>query len=580
MWLAGAWQRIRRALSRDQWAVRLLRLPFSPEAPGQAGLVLIQIDGLSRFQFERALRRRRLPFLRRLLRRKKYRLTTFYSGLPSATPMVQGELFYGVPCAVPSFQYRDGQTGRAVRMFDPTPAAKVQARLSRLGEGLLRNGSAYCDIYSGGAKEPHFCPSEWGYGMWWRAVHPVRFAVFLLLYFDGAIRVAGMMLAELALAIVDCARGLVAGRHLWKELGLVPLRVTVGVLLRELIVVGARLDMARGLPVIHLNFLGYDEQSHRRGPGSAFAHWSLRGIDRAVRRVWRATRRANRCKYQVWIYSDHGQEDTVSYEETVGRTLQAAVAAVFRGDAAGESAEGRRRSPVEWHPISTLEVGGARGSAAAPSRPRTGQRFRAAGLGRGSRGNGHGVAGATLLPGVRLFRPTRRDCPTLGRRGRNPAGPGCRRSRPCDRLDVEGVLFLASRRRRSLGRRASVSGAGGQRFGRDMPSSRGRPVCPGWLGGGAGGEFFSRERRPRRSHFRRDASLRPLPQRRPAGRERPRLGAAVRSAPRRDGSPRKGRLAFVSIIPTFSWKERRALNRQLARVQLGMRLYASQESAS
>ena len=133
MWLSGAWQRIRRASSRDQWAVRLLRLPFSSEAPGQPGLVLIQIDGLSRFQFERAMRRRRLPFLRRLLRRKKYRVTTLYSGLPSATPMVQGELFYGVPCAVPSFQYRDGQTGHAVRMFDPTPAAKVQARLSLSG---------------------------------------------------------------------------------------------------------------------------------------------------------------------------------------------------------------------------------------------------------------------------------------------------------------------------------------------------------------------------------------------------------------------------------------------------------------
>ena len=85
---------------------------------------------------------------------------TFYSGLPSATPAVQGELFYGVPCAVPSFCFRDRQTGRPVRMFDPAPAAKVQARLGLLGDGLLRGGSAYCDIFSGGAAEPHFCPSS------------------------------------------------------------------------------------------------------------------------------------------------------------------------------------------------------------------------------------------------------------------------------------------------------------------------------------------------------------------------------------------------------------------------------------
>ncbi len=326
------WRRVRRAFSRDQWAVRLLRLPRAPGPIGQAGLVLIQIDGLSRLQLERGLRGRRLPFLRWLLRRKKYRLTTFYSGLPSATPAVQGELFYGVPCAVPSFCFRDRQTGRPVRMFDPAPAAKVQARLGLLGDGLLRGGSAYCDIFSGGAAEPHFCPSEWGWKSLWRAMHPLHFVVFLLLYFDSTVRVVGMMLMEFVLALVDCVRGLLAGRHLWKELGVVLSRVAIGILLRELMTFGARLDMVRGLPLIHLNFLGYDEQSHRRGPASAFAHWSLRGIDHSIGRTWRAARRAGRRNYQVWIYSDHGQQSTVSYSEVFGRTLQEAVEEAFRGD--------------------------------------------------------------------------------------------------------------------------------------------------------------------------------------------------------------------------------------------------------
>ena len=228
---------------------------------------MIQIDGLARSQLERALHSRRVRFLRRLLRRKKYRLLTFYSGLPSATPAVQGELFYGVPCAVPSFRFRDRETGRPVRMFDPAPAAKVQARLSLLGEGLLRGGSAYCDNFSGGAAEPHFCPSEWSWRALWRAVRPWHFVVFFLLYFDGVVRVTFMMLVELALALGDCVRGLLGGRYLWKELGQVVSRVTVGILVRELMTMGARLDMVRGLPIIHLNFLGYDEQAHRRRPG-------------------------------------------------------------------------------------------------------------------------------------------------------------------------------------------------------------------------------------------------------------------------------------------------------------------------
>jgi hypothetical protein len=46
------------------------------------------------------------------------------------------------------------------------------------------------------------------------------------------------------------------------------------------------MDIQRGLPIVHINFLGYDEQSHRRGPDSKFAHWTLKGIDNAVKRLW------------------------------------------------------------------------------------------------------------------------------------------------------------------------------------------------------------------------------------------------------------------------------------------------------
>ena len=45
------------------------------------------------------------------------------------------------------------------------------------------------------------------------------------------------------------------------------------------------IDATRGLPVIYLDFVGYDEQSHRRGPSSRFAHWSLKGIDGAIGRL-------------------------------------------------------------------------------------------------------------------------------------------------------------------------------------------------------------------------------------------------------------------------------------------------------
>src|SRR5690606_24163135 len=106
-----------------------------------------------------------------------------------------------------------------------------------------------------------------------------------------------------------------------QELKFIPARVAVCLLLREVITFGVRVDMARGLPVVQVNFLGYDEQSHRRGPHSAFAHWTLKGIDRAVGQILKAARHTSSRHYQVWLYSDHGQEATVPYVDLAGEDI-------------------------------------------------------------------------------------------------------------------------------------------------------------------------------------------------------------------------------------------------------------------
>src|SRR5512139_2388894 len=63
--IEAAFRRLRRNLSRSVWLARLLRLPVSEGPPTRPGLILIQIDGLSQPQLERALARGEMPFLRR-----------------------------------------------------------------------------------------------------------------------------------------------------------------------------------------------------------------------------------------------------------------------------------------------------------------------------------------------------------------------------------------------------------------------------------------------------------------------------------------------------------------------------------
>jgi endonuclease/exonuclease/phosphatase family metal-dependent hydrolase len=134
------------------------------------------------------------------------------------------------------------------------------------------------------------------------------------------------MVIEFFAATLGFLRGIFSGREFWQELVMIPARVMVVVLLRELVTIGTCYDAARGLPIIHVNLLGYDEQAHRRGPGSRFAHWTLQGIDKAIRRIWRAAHLGAGREYDLWVFSDHGQETTRPYQNDHGQSIQQLVA--------------------------------------------------------------------------------------------------------------------------------------------------------------------------------------------------------------------------------------------------------------
>src|SRR5262249_29782154 len=150
-----------------------------------------------------------------------------------------------------------------------------------------------------------------------------------LLYIDIFFRTVFLLIVEFFLAAGECIRGTLRGKSFRKELELIWVRVLVCVFLRELIVEGACMDIMRGVRVVHLNFLGYDEQSHCRGPSSLFAHWALQGIDEGIRRINRSIEQTRYRKYDLWIYSDHGQERTTPYVVKHGRSAEEAIEKLF-----------------------------------------------------------------------------------------------------------------------------------------------------------------------------------------------------------------------------------------------------------
>lgn len=326
----GVFLHLPRLLSLSEWSAKILRLPRIEEAETKPGIVLIQIDGLSLSQFKKALADKKMPFLNGLFQKEFYKLYPQYPGLPSSTPSVQGELFYGVKQIVPAFAFFDREAKKIFRMYDSEAVLEIERRLALQGQGLLEGGSSYSNIYSGGAQESHFCATSLGWSKIWKEINPVKFVIFAITRLPSVVRMLVLTVWEVALGIIDFGRGILKGENFKKELKFIYLRALICVLLRELVALGAKIDIARGLPIIHLNLLGYDELAHNRGPSSGSAHWSLRGIDRAIEKIYREALHSSHRSYDVWIYSDHGQEDTVSYAMQYGRSVQEAVVEVLK----------------------------------------------------------------------------------------------------------------------------------------------------------------------------------------------------------------------------------------------------------
>lgn len=310
-------RRLRHRLSRSEWAIRHLGLEPSEGTSEEPGLLLIQIDGFARAQLERAIAKGRMPFLKRLQKRNHYTAHTFYPGLPSTTPAVQAELYFGVRAAVPAFSFFDRRAQQRVRMYSPDRAKQMEAKCAAQAEGLLKGGSSWSNIYTGGAgqEESHFCIATNGPADMWRTGKIRNIFVFAVLQFPALLRILGLLVIEVGIGLWQAVLGIWHGESPVLELSMLVSRVFIGIGARQLITIGAKVDVARGLPVVHVNFVGYDEHAHRRGPASLFAHWSLRGIDRSVKELWRAAHRSPRRDYSVWIFSDHGQERTVSLAE-------------------------------------------------------------------------------------------------------------------------------------------------------------------------------------------------------------------------------------------------------------------------
>jgi hypothetical protein len=296
-------------------------------------MLLLHLDGVGRGQLEHAMERGYAPTLRALIEREPYRLSPCRAGAPTSTPAFQAGLLYGVDHDIPGYTWFDKRKRREVRMDRGDDARVLEEELARGGTPLLCNGSVYCSIFSGGAHSRRWALSGWNeelcaadFGMEELAKAPLvpqarDIAAATMVHSATLGRIAGAIGLDVASGLVETARWVRHVGSMQHEPQFLFHRVLTECLFTEFAANSCVIDIARGTPIVYACFIGYDEYAHRRGPFSRMALLKLWELDRMVGRILAAAKALPELKYEIYLFSDHGQVATRPAELVLGESL-------------------------------------------------------------------------------------------------------------------------------------------------------------------------------------------------------------------------------------------------------------------
>ncbi len=342
------------ALSSDQddtfyaeLSRRLATLDRQP-IPGGRGLVMIQIDGLAASILRNAIRVGLTPQMARWVRSGEYRLIEWDCTPPSQTSASQAGILFGSNDDIPAFRWYEKDRGRLMVSNRPADAAEIERRLSN-GRGLLAaNGMSANNLFSGDARRTLFTMSRIQ-----QAATTTDIDAFSLYFVDPAafIRTVVLTISEMFKEWSEARRqrALDIQPRVHRGAAFAGMRAVSNVLMRDLNVTFLVNAIGRGVPVMYVDFVDYDELAHHAGPERLESLRSLTGVDRVLSTIARAIETAPR-DYEIVILSDHGQTQGATFLQRYGQTLEALIRDLMGGGSAlavGGEAEG-------WGPANAL----------------------------------------------------------------------------------------------------------------------------------------------------------------------------------------------------------------------------------
>jgi len=142
------------------------------------------------------------------------------------------------------------------------------------------------------------------------------------------------------------------------------LRAVSSVLLRDLATSAVIEDLQRGVPVIYVDLLNYDEIAHHAAPERGEAMRELEAVDRQIQTLARAAAAGPR-PYRLVVLSDHGQSVGPTFKDRTGLGLDELLAQLMDGSTvASAMADAESYGRLNALLTSTLQLRGMTGRAA------------------------------------------------------------------------------------------------------------------------------------------------------------------------------------------------------------------------
>lgn len=309
---------------------RLVRAQVGVDPRPGPGFVIIQVDGLAEPVIKSAVRTGYMPFVAGWLRHGGHRLGRWEALAPSMTSAGQAGILHGSNEGIPAFRWWEREGGRLMVSNRPADAREIERRLSGPSDLLVEGGTSISNLLSGGATRSiatasRLAGDHGGPGF-------DSFRLYLLNPYNVT-RGVVTFLATLVMELFDARRQ--RSRDIQPRVSrgmpFPVLRAATTTFMGDMITDLSIGEIARGVPILYADYVGYDEVAHYAGPERPEAMAQLDRVDRMVRSLARAAEHAPR-RYHFILLSDHGQSQGLPFAERYGIGLEGLVRELMSGE--------------------------------------------------------------------------------------------------------------------------------------------------------------------------------------------------------------------------------------------------------